>query len=583
MAIGIGNLGKVFEDYSDTLNQLFGQSSSLTTLNKGGSPSTLFDPKYNGSADFVPQRFSGNALVSNGVNNRVVKYSFAMISSASIKDGAISSVGTDLRFDLDIPPRAISQKEIFATNIQATRRGIVVESEGVVFKDIVIQGTTGIFPGKRGNINVPRATGLLSTPATDLGISKENGRSKAGTVNQISGYEEFLRLRQFFLKYAYDKVDNDGDLFLVFINEKDYQTLLVEPLEFTMERNSKSPMTYDYRIVLKAIGTLTGLISDISDNPLSLLEQIGNISGNISAAIGQVRAFSNATSSTLQKTSQAIDETVNGPLRQIQFATKDVADGVSNTLSLPATLWGNFKNETADILEGIGSVSKAGSIQNLTSNIRQRNRVINNRKSENSEEGRKVLSTFKKLIGDTTYNAVVASRISMPRSFVVSTSQAILGHSSNIADATNLGDSFYNTIYRRTPTELPSPLRIASDEEFLLLGSLHTTIDSLNFILSNNDNFKADADIEFERVKQTFEAPTSILGESLIKVNKPSSIKEVKVKGNDTLERIAQREMGDALRWPELVIINKLKPPYLSQDGEDGTLKTGDTILVSVL
>lgn len=34
----------------------------------------------------------------------------------------------------------------------------------------------------------------------------------------------------------------------------------------------------------------------------------------------------------------------------------------------------------------------------------------------------------------------------------------------------------------------------------------------------------------------------------------------------DTLQRIAAREMGDANRWPELVWINSLSPPYLTGD-----------------
>ena len=50
--------------------------------------------------------------------------------------------------------KSIQQKEIFANNITATRKGVIVESEGVVFKDIIIKGTTGVFPHQRGSATI---------------------------------------------------------------------------------------------------------------------------------------------------------------------------------------------------------------------------------------------------------------------------------------------------------------------------------------------------------------------------------------------------------------------------------------------
>lgn len=53
----------------------------------------------------------------------------------------------------------------------------------------------------------------------------------------------------------------------------------------------------------------------------------------------------------------------------------------------------------------------------------------------------------------------------------------------------------------------------------------------------------------------------------------------------DDLRRVALRELGSAERWPELVAINGLVPPYLTDDSgqvADGVLLTGATILVPV-
>lgn len=43
----------------------------------------------------------------------------------------------------------------------------------------------------------------------------------------------------------------------------------------------------------------------------------------------------------------------------------------------------------------------------------------------------------------------------------------------------------------------------------------------------------------------------------------------------DSLQSIAYRELGDASRWPEIVALNNLKPPYISD------LAAGDGVLLS--
>ncbi len=51
----------------------------------------------------------------------------------------------------------------------------------------------------------------------------------------------------------------------------------------------------------------------------------------------------------------------------------------------------------------------------------------------------------------------------------------------------------------------------------------------------------------------------------------------------DDLQAVAAREMGDANRWPELVWLNRLRHPYLTDDPArvtDGVILTGDYIRV---
>lgn len=51
----------------------------------------------------------------------------------------------------------------------------------------------------------------------------------------------------------------------------------------------------------------------------------------------------------------------------------------------------------------------------------------------------------------------------------------------------------------------------------------------------------------------------------------------------DTLQSIALRELGDGKRWPELVAINSLVPPYITTDAAlsgDGVILAGALILI---
>lgn len=55
----------------------------------------------------------------------------------------------------------------------------------------------------------------------------------------------------------------------------------------------------------------------------------------------------------------------------------------------------------------------------------------------------------------------------------------------------------------------------------------------------------------------------------------------VETEFGDTLQALALREMGDASRWPELIALNNLRPPYLSAlPGIDGVLQYGQTLRV---
>jgi hypothetical protein len=58
------------------------------------------------------------------------------------------------------------------------------------------------------------------------------------------------------------------------------------------------------------------------------------------------------------------------------------------------------------------------------------------------------------------------------------------------------------------------------------------------------------------------------------------SVRYAEIHFGDNLRAIALREMGDAGRWVDLVLLNELRPPYIAEEAAFGVLAYGDPILV---
>jgi hypothetical protein len=585
MALSLGPFQKIVDDFSSSVKQIFGLGSTKGNA-KGelakndGKDVALFSPKLGGAQEYQKSNWIGNA----GSNKNKVRYGFAILNAAKIVGKSLPKGNV---YYLDIPPQAISQKEIFATNISATRKGVIVESEGVVFKDIVIQGTTGIMPGPRGSSNSPQAnfSDFTAAPKGPAGVKIEDGKSTSQSTSTLSGYEEFIRLRQFFLRYAKEKVDSDGDRFLIFVNEKDSQTLIVEPLEFVMERNSKSPMTYNYRIVLKAIGTLDAALTGSSGSkasPADFLTKAANVAANSSAAIKQARATLAAGTQTLSRFSQALDQTFLDPLRQVQFAMEDIADGTATVLSLPAILIRNAKASVLDIRDsadsignsvnnfslgsstGSGGQSGSSSTSTSSSSLSAQNATSGSSAALTSGQFNESREVLNKIQTD--------NRVPLPRSFVTNVAAQARHLAEDLADSLNLGDTNYDMIVRRVSTQTPNPLKVASDDELLLLGSLLSVQVSLQAVLATNGMFQSDAQSAFDDAAAPFDGNITLVA--------PTAVREIMIEEGEILERIAQREYGDAARWVDIVVLNNLKPPYIDTVRQDGVKIPGDKLLI---
>jgi hypothetical protein len=589
----LGPFNNIVEDFKKSLNNIFGLGTS------GGSgklsmASQIIRPEGDLTADtsdFDPNRWTGNTTRKG---DKRLRYGFKMIDlkdfGTNLGLGSKSQTTTSTYY-LDIPPQAISQKEIFATNITATRRGLVVESEGVVFKDIVIAGTTGVYPGPRDGFGGQQANfSDFTAPPKRAGGVQENGTSKGSTV--ISGYAEFMALRAFFLKYSQSKIQKNGDKFLVFINEKDQQALVVEPLEFTMERNSKNPMQYQYRIVLKCITTLDAVFSsDLNGaaDPGNIINNIVNVSRNAAAAINQFRAAVGATNRLVQSVSQEIDKTLVQPLRLLATALNDVADARANVLAVPTVLRRNINEAVLGIQENrftkpakdlakdllasgaiVASAVAVGATANNSSAVGK----ISTRGSTDAGTSNDLLNQAKadNYVSSTINSLETSSLDPLPKSFVLSLRDQAQALADDCADAVNLGNTDYDKIQNRTQTIISNPLRQATANEYLLLGMSLRVVAALNQVLATNNLFLIDTE-------QTFEDDQAAL-KNIVDLQAPTTVRESTIMQGDTLERISLREYGTVTRWVELAVLNNLKYPYIDDTKADGVKAYGDKILI---
>ena len=389
------------------------------------------------------------------------------------------------KYRLQLNPQSIKQSEPFSIKIIPTQSGIVTENEGFVLKDLVISGTTGIYPS-RGPNGVP-----------DGGYSIDGNKS---------GYQEFLDFRNFIREYAeIKKSPTSSNVKLIFKNFKDNEFWYVEPVKFDGSRSKDTPFSYNYEVTFKIIGKAETLF----DSFLSALG-IDNILDGIENSIDVFNGYV-------------------GLLENIESA-------VSNILILPL--------ETA-----------MGIIQGISQGVIR------------------VSSLPRKFYEDIVLEAKTLA--------------------DNFADFIGFNDSRYDEIYNRTPTLTNSPTADQlSVENMAILKAFVDAITALNQFISSNDYFDEDTPKVLTPDGNIISEQTIInkQASSIKNIQKafnnkvlfptPSSVTGIIVQSGDTLEKIAMRELNDATRWVELIPLNKLKPPYLSDTASEGVVAVGSYLLV---
>jgi hypothetical protein len=165
--------------------------------------------------------------------------------------------------------------------------------------------------------------------------------------------------------------------------------------------------------------------------------------------------------------------------------------------------------------------------------------------------------------------------LGLPREFYEDLRDTLVRIERNAQDAFNFNDANFDSIYDRTPSSNVDENKVATDAEIEALAGLNKAIQGLNLVLSNNALFKSSYTQRIENVNNAFLENPGLRAER--------AVEEVIMPTGTSLERLALERLGDASRWPELVELNQLKAPYVTQDLSDtreNLIKPGDKILI---
>ena len=299
--------------------------------------------------DFI---YEGNDTAQRYLGHDKAAYGFVLFAPEFEPSG--------LTFILPLNPQSVEMDEESAITITPTQGGgKFVENQGSIFKDIVISGTTGFLP--LANFKNKQGPALLQQASTDV----QAAASPEAEFAKVSGYDVFHRLRSLFRKYLLihrtEKVESRRRTFLYWVNLKDNEVWLVEPMSFRTSRASRSPMTYTYNIRLRTLAkgstqdvapdktSLTpGALDAFSQSLATIISKLEEASSQLRSALSFFDQYRNLRSQVLEILSTA---------SSLVTELTAIASGVADVLDLPRSLLAGASASISTVFSGIASAA----------------------------------------------------------------------------------------------------------------------------------------------------------------------------------------------------------------------------------
>jgi hypothetical protein len=280
-----------------------------------------------------------------------------LVLRASASDDGKSLVHTmepGWSFTFPIPPQRLVHTTLFAIRASATLGGITEDHNGIVFQNIVLQGSLGVLPA-RGTAGRQRASTPLAifagatvnalanlqtdlerfTPGMDLGPPNVHppddfdhaidDSGQDASLVRTSGYVQYLHMLRFLEAYAARKRERSGtDLRLALAVWKEKAVWLVSPQALEVQRDPGLDQHYSLslkawrRVVLEAGQGRTASLSPVRQDASAL--------ARLSATLRSARRVLSDAQDVLQAIPVDVGANVDAVLEPVREAALFVGD-----------------------------------------------------------------------------------------------------------------------------------------------------------------------------------------------------------------------------------------------------------------
>lgn len=532
------SLGKIVTALQDTVGSFIG----VLAFGRTG-PYTSYEGVTN---RIIP----GNWKLSLPYSFRVNGVSSSLLGAKSPVSGLFNVLGQPGggglfdEFFLPVNPQGITQDENFSITVTPTQRGLIAEHNGVVFKDLVIAGTTG------------------QRPFADQ-----------------SGYETFQQLRNYFRSYAQlKKSPGQRHAQLMFLNRKDNEFLIVEPVKFNMKRDSNSPFLYNYNIILRVLGARPtiptgGILGDFFD-------RIDSIVQTATDYIQRVRFIFQRSTQLLKTIEREFVTTLLEPIEIAGLAFKSILGLPYAFIDLPTNIINQLSDRTMQVfLDNAKQLKKDGDARFATLTL-----PIDTKK-EVKQFGPQALinlppdakaaldiSPFS-IDENNLLQVAIDDSLSKSKKFYEDLASENIRIRDNAAEHFGVGDPAYDSFIGRTSTLSVDPDRKPSSEEVELLFAFDLANRAMMLILSTELLFKDTLQTYVDQVRVNYDDTLQLLD--------MQSVDEIVLPANTTLEDLASEFLGTAERWIDIAIANNLESPYIQEGSTNPKVKkSGDRIFI---